>query len=213
MLNSNRRINTLLFDWDGTLVDSAQLGLVAFQKTFAELGVPFAHETYEQTYSPNWYLIYEALGLQKDLWDVADEVWNRHYSEQCALLIDGVAETLLWLRRKGYLLGVVTSGNRIRVCRERDQSVLKDTFAVTICNEDIVNKKPHPEGLERALTALGVGPSQCAYIGDAPEDIEMGRRANVFTIGVRSAYPSSGRVLSAKPDLYLENIVELVDHF
>jgi len=60
---------------------------------------------------------------------------------------------------------------------------------------------------------LNVDPSQCAYVGDAPEDIEMGRKGNVMTVGVRSAYPSSARLLSANPDLYLERIAELVDHF
>ena len=209
----HHQITTLLFDWDGTLVDSAHLGLVAFEKTFHELGVPFAHSVYEATYSPNWYSTYEALGLPKEHWKVADEIWIRHYGEQSAPLIEGVGETLLSLHSKGYQLGVVTSGSRSRVCREVEQSVLSDVFAVMICNEDIVNKKPHPEGLDRAIRSMDVDPSQCAYVGDAPEDIEMGRRGNVMTIGVRSAYPSSARVLSAKPDLYLQRLVELTDHF
>lgn len=212
-MTDNQHIKTLLFDWDGTLVDSAQLGLVAFEKTFDQLGVPFVHSVYEETYSPNWYSTYEALGLKKELWEVADELWIRHYGEECAPLIEGVGETLLSLRSKGYELAVVTSGSRSRVSREVEQCVLRDAFAAIICNEDIVNKKPHPEGLLLAIGSLDVGPSQCAYVGDAPEDIEMGRRAKVMTIGVRSAYPSSARVQSAKPDLYLERMVELVDHF
>ena len=212
-MNSNRAIENLIFDWDGTLVDSAHLGLVAFEKTFSELGITFAHEIYEAKYSPNWYSTYEALGLPKELWQVADDLWIQHYGEQSASLIEGVGETLLSLRTKGYRLGIVSSGSRSRVCREVEQSVLADGFAVIICNEDIVNKKPHPEGLELAMSGMNVEPSKCAYVGDAPEDIEMGRRGNVLTIGVRSAYPSSGRVLAAKPDLYLDRIAELVDHF
>ncbi|HET9714454.1 MAG TPA: HAD family hydrolase [Pyrinomonadaceae bacterium] len=209
----NREIKTLLFDWDGTLVDSAHLGLTAFEKTFNELGVPFAHAVYEATYSPNWYSTYEALGLPKEHWQAADEVWIRHYGEQSAPLIEAVGETLLSLHDKGYQLAIVTSGSRSRVSREVEQSVLKDAFTVIICNEDIVNKKPHPEGLELAMREMNVAPSQCAYVGDAPEDIEMGRRGQVMTIGVRSAYPSSARVLSAQPDLYLERLAELLDHF
>ena len=212
-MNTNRRITTFLFDWDGTLADSAQLGLVAFEKTFDELGVPFAHAVYEAKYSPNWYSTYEALGLPNDLWQVADELWLRHYGEQSAALIEGVGETLLALHGKGYRLGVVTSGSRSRVSREVEQSVLKDVIAVLICNEDIVNKKPHPEGLELAIRSIDAEPSHCAYVGDAPEDIEMGRSGKVMTIGVRSAYPSSSRVLSAKPDLYLEQLTELLNHF
>jgi HAD superfamily hydrolase (TIGR01509 family) len=208
-----REIKTLLFDWDGTLVDSAHLGLVAFEKTFSELGVPFAHAVYEATYSPNWYSTYEALGLPKEHWQAADELWIQHYGEQAAPLIAAVGETLLSLRDKGYQLAVVTSGSRSRVSREVEQCVLKDAFAVIICNEDIVNKKPDPEGLELAMREMNVAPSQCAYVGDAPEDIEMGRRGRVMTIGVRSAYPSSARVLTAQPDLYLERLAELLDHF
>lgn len=212
-MNNKRLINNLLFDWDGTLVDSAHLGLVAFEKTFAELGVPFAHAVYESTYSPNWYSTYDALGLPKELWQIADELWIRHYGEQSAPLIEGVGETLLALRGRGYQLAVVTSGSRSRVCREVEQSVLLDAFAVIICNEDIAQKKPDPEGLMLAMRTLNVDPSQCAYVGDAPEDIEMGRRGNVMTVGVRSAYPSSVRLLSAGPDLYLQRLAELVDHF
>lgn len=212
-MNDTGHIRSLLFDWDGTLVDSAHLGLAAFEKTFDELGVPFAHAVYEATYSPNWYSTYEALGLPKEHWQSADELWIRHYGEQSAPLIEAVGETLLSLRDKGYQLAIVTSGSRSRVSREVEQCVLRDAFAVIICNEDIVNKKPHPEGLELAMREMNVAPSQCAYVGDAPEDIEMGRRGEVMTIGVRSAYPSSARVLSARPDLYLERLAELLDHF
>jgi pyrophosphatase PpaX len=212
-MNSNHSIKSLLFDWDGTLADSARLGLAAFEKTFSQLGVVFAHDVYEAKYSPNWYSTYEALGLPKELWPAADDLWIQHYGEQSAPLIAGVGETLLALRKKGYRLGIVSSGSRSRVTREVEQSILKNAFAVVICNEDIVNKKPDPEGLTRAMREMSVEASECAYVGDAPEDIEMGRRGNVLTVGVRSTYPSSARVPNAKPDLYLERITELVNHF
>jgi len=48
-------ITTLLFDWDGTLVDSAHLGLAAYEKAFAELDFVFSKAAYEANYSPNWY--------------------------------------------------------------------------------------------------------------------------------------------------------------
>jgi HAD superfamily hydrolase (TIGR01549 family) len=206
-------ITTFVFDWDGTLADSAHLGLAAFQKTFAELGVEFPLEIYQATYSPNWYSTYEALGLPRDKWQIADELWLHHYGEETAGLIKGVAETLFELRRKGYRLGVVTSGSESRVCREIERSELHDVFGVVICNEHIVKKKPDPEGLDLALQRLESKPEESVYVGDAPEDIQMGKSANVLTVGVRSEYPSSARVLSAEPDLYLESLAELVRHF
>ena len=212
-MKSYPQITALIFDWDGTLLDSAHLGLVAFEKTFAELGVPFAHDIYEAKYSPNWYSTYEALGLPKEQWQIADDVWIRHYGEQSPELIEGAGATLLSLQRRGYQLGVVSSGNRSRVCREIEHSVLTRSFGVIVCHEDVVDKKPHPEGLELAMQILNVNSFQSAYVGDAPEDIEMGRRGNVVTIGVRSTYPSSGRVLNAKPDIYIERVGELLEHF
>jgi HAD superfamily hydrolase (TIGR01509 family) len=207
------QITTLLFDWDGTLVDSAHLGLAAFQKSFAELGLAFPLDIYEATYSPNWYATYEALGLPQDKWRAADDLWLKHYGEETAQLIDGVADTLLALHARGYRLGVVSSGSEGRVSREIDNSVLNAVFEVLVCNEHIVNKKPHPEGLELALQRLGVPPERAIYVGDAPEDIQMGKSARVMTAGVRSAYPSNSRLMSAGPDIYLESLSDLSQHF
>jgi HAD superfamily hydrolase (TIGR01549 family) len=206
-------ITTIIFDWDGTLVDSAHLGLAAFQKTFAELGFGFPHDVYEASYSPNWYSTYQALGLPQHLWERADALWLQHYGEQAAALIDGVGETLSKLHSNGYRLGVVTSGSESRVSREIGLSVLQGLLDAVICNEHITNKKPHPEGLELALQRLNCRPEVTAYVGDAPEDVEMGKRGNVFTVGVRSNYPSSARLLTAEPDIYLESIVDLLSHF
>jgi len=213
MRDSTSSITTILFDWDGTLADSAGLGLLAFQKTFADLGVAFPLDVYEATYSPNWYATYEALGLPKGKWQRADELWMTHYGEQSAELIAGVAETLLDLKHRGYRMGVVSSGSESRVCREIERSELRECFQVVICNEHIVNKKPHPEGLEIALRRIGSESSEAAYVGDAPEDIQMGKQGEVLTVGVRSAYPSSARLLSANPDIYLESLTELSEHF
>jgi pyrophosphatase PpaX len=208
-----KSINTLLFDWDGTIVDSAHLGLAAFQKTFDDLGVHFPIEVYEATYSPNWYSTYEALGLPREQWKVADELWLQHYGDETAELIKDAGSTLLELHGKGYRLGVVSSGSENRVRREIRQSVLRDVFQVVICNEHIINKKPHPEGLELALQRLQCECGDAVYIGDTPEDIEMGKAASVMTVGVRGAYPSSGRLLSSAPDIFLESLSGLMKHF
>ena len=108
---------------------------------------------------------------------------------------------------------MVTSGSQSRVTRELKSSALNGLIDALICNEHIVNKKPHPEGLALALERLDSQPDETAYVGDAPEDIKMGKRGNVLTVGVRSNYPSSARLLSAEPDIFLETIVELSKHF
>ncbi|MBA2704236.1 MAG: HAD family hydrolase [Blastocatellia bacterium] len=206
-------IDTLLFDWDGTVVDSAQLGLTAFEQSFAALGIPFDHEAYARVYSPNWYSIYEALGLPRELWQKADDLWVHHYGEQIAQPIAGAQETINELKRKGYRLGVVSSGTECRVVREISELGLESIFEIVICNEQMTNKKPHPEGLDTALRSLGCKCEHAAYVGDSPEDIEMGKRANMLTVGVRSDYPTSWKLESQGPDILLNSLNELLNHF
>jgi len=212
-VKSSATISALLFDWDGTIVDSAQLGLNAYQRAFAELDFVFSQEIYEASYSPNWYQTYEALGLPPEKWARADYLWRFHYDNETPSIIEGAAEALLSLHDKGYRLGVVTSGNDDRVSREAKQFGLDNLFDVFVCHEHITRRKPDPEGLQIALARLARRPEECAYVGDAPEDIEMGKQANILTVGVRSNYPSNARLLSLAPDIYLESLTELSNYF
>lgn len=213
MKNRPVSITTLLFDWDGTLFDSARAGRLAFQKTFEDLGIGFTEEFYTARYSPNWYAMYEALDLPKEKWNVADELWLKHYGEEPPRLVDAAGATLRELHAKGYRLGIVTSGTERRVTREINQLGLSSLFETLVCNEHIVNKKPHPEGLERAMQHLAIQREACCYVGDAPEDVQMGKNALVFTVAVPSSYPTSNRLLDEGPDIHLSSIGDLLQHF
>ncbi|HXI91784.1 MAG TPA: HAD-IA family hydrolase [Blastocatellia bacterium] len=207
------RITTLLFDWDGTLFDSALAGFLAFQRTFDDLGINFTREFYEARYSPNWYAMYEALNLSKEKWQAADELWLGHYGEQPPKLVHGAGTTILELQSRGYRLGIVTSGTHRRVALEIEQLGLASNFEAVICNEHIVNKKPHPEGLEKAMRLLAIDRNACSYVGDAPEDVQMGKSARVLTVAVRSSYPTSRHLLIERPDIHLESISDMLLHF
>jgi HAD superfamily hydrolase (TIGR01509 family) len=206
-------ITTLLFDWDGTIVDSAHLGLIAFQKTFADLGFSFTREVYEASYSPNWYTLYEAMRLPHEKWNEADQLWLKHYGEQGAEFIEGAGQAIDHLRRKGYSMGLVSSGSTSRLKREIQRLGLEGVFQVVICNEQMQNKKPHPEGLQTAMQLLNCEVNCTCYVGDSPEDIEMGKSAGVMTVGVRSTYPTSWKIASAEPDICLESLAAIVEHF
>ncbi len=206
-------VKALLFDWDGTVVDSAHLGLTAFEQSFAALGVAFDHEVYRSVYSPNWYSVYEAMGLPKEKWQRADELWIQHYGEQIAEPVPGAPETIRELKRKGYRLGVVSSGSECRVAREVVDLGLESFFEIVVCNEQMENKKPHPEGLETAIRLLGTSREESCYVGDSPEDIEMGKRASMLTVGVRSAYPTSWKLEATSPDIFIKSLTELLAHF
>src|SRR5512141_842316 len=147
-------IDTILFDWDGTLIDTAQQAYDAFHKSFIDLGVPLDFETYNRIYSPNWHIMYEHLQLPRERWPEADQLWLDHYAEEAPQLLSGARAALRELAEHPYALGIVTSGTRSRVLREIREHDLSEVFDIVVCSEDVVNKKPHPEGLEFALEKL-----------------------------------------------------------
>jgi len=173
----------------------------------------FDREIYRAVYSPNWYAVYEAMGLPKEKWQLADDLWVQHYGQQTAQPVAGAQETITGLKQKGYRLGVVSSGSECRVGREIRELGLDNFFETVVCNEQMENKKPHPEGLETALRSLGCSSEVSCYVGDSPEDIEMGKRAGMLTVGVRSDYPTSWKLKSQQPDILIESLTELLHHF
>jgi len=73
------------------------------------------------------------------------------------------------------------------------------SFPAIVCHEDVVDRKPYPEGIERALALLQASAESCCFVGGAPEDIEMAKREGVFTVGVVSDYVTRGRMELAAP--------------
>lgn len=107
----------------------------------------------------------------------------------------------------------MTSGSRWRLTPEIAEFGLDGLFDVVVCNEDVQRRKPDPEGLMAAAYRLGCDTNCCAYVGDVPEDILVGRNAGMRTVGVRSGYPTSRKLAESKPDLNLQNFGELLTHF
>jgi phosphoglycolate phosphatase-like HAD superfamily hydrolase len=82
-------------------------------------------------------------------------------------------------------------------------------FPAVICHEDVVQKKPHAEGVEKAMAILGTRADDCCFVGDTPEDIQMGKSAQVYTVAVVSEYVGRARLEHCGPDVLLESIAEL----
>ena len=201
-------IKGVLFDWDGTLLDSFQADSSAYLAMFQEMGVAWGLEELAQHYSPNWYDVYRAAGLPEQHWSAADAAWRKHYSGFRPKLISGARKVLNAVARY-YKLGLVTSGDRDRVLRQLREFRLTKSFHTRVCSGDTVHKKPHPEPLNFALQCVGLKPANCVYVGDSPEDVQMAKSANVRVIGVLGPFPTEKRLRSAKPDLLLNSIADL----
>jgi HAD superfamily hydrolase (TIGR01549 family) len=206
----NANIQGVLFDWDGTLLDSYHADSSAYLAMFREMGIPWGIEELTQHYSPNWYAVYRAAGLPKHRWDDADAAWRKQYTKHKPSLIKGVPRILTKLRGR-HRLGLVTSGDRDRVTRQLREFKLTRLFSARVCSGDTPRKKPHPEPLRLALQKMRLAPGDCVYVGDSPEDIEMARHAGVRAIGVLGPFPTENRLRAAKPELLLNSIQELTE--
>jgi HAD superfamily hydrolase (TIGR01509 family) len=194
-------LRAVLYDWDGTLVDSAAASLRSYVTLFGGYGITYGPEEFQRTYSPNWHRTYAALGLPEDKWDEADQRWLEIYAVEQNNLLPGAIDLLSGVRADGLAQGLVTSGSRPRVERDIERLAVAVFFDVVICGGDTRERKPHPEPLEAALARMGVAPAHAAYVGDSPEDIEMARAAGAFTIGIPGAFPNRDALLAARPDL------------
>jgi HAD superfamily hydrolase (TIGR01509 family) len=206
-------VKTVVFDWDGTLLDSFPAGYRASVTVLRHFGIEVDRRRFLETYSPNWYDSYLMLGVPEKEWDNADRLWRETYHRQTSRLFPFVTAMLETLRGGGFDLGLVTSGDRERVLGELDRTGLSGTFSAVVCFEDTREKKPHPAPLARGLERLGALPSETVYVGDRPEDVQMGRRVGTFTIGVESEYGPRALLAEAAPDLLLPDASHLPASF
>ena len=205
---AKNKIKGVLFDWDGTLLDSFHADSSAYIAMFREMGVTWGLEELAKHYSPNWYDVYRAAGLPEQHWNAADAAWRKHYSGFRPKLIPGARKVLNAVGRC-YKLGLVTSGDRDRVLRQLREFRLTKSFQARVCSGDTGHKKPHPGPLNFALRCIGLEAAHCVYVGDSPEDVQMAKSAHVRVIGVLGPFPTEKRLRAAKPDLLLNSIADL----
>jgi HAD superfamily hydrolase (TIGR01509 family) len=198
----------ILFDWDGTLLDSFAADAQAYFGMFDALGMSFSMEELKRHYSPNWHKVYRAARLPRAKWEQADRLWMRFYKQHRPEMQPGAFRVLQSLDRR-FTLGLVSSGSRARVRRQLREHRVSELFRAKVCSEDAPRRKPHPASLRMALDKLRLAPQVCIYIGDAPEDIEMAHRAGMRAIGVLGGSPVPQRLRAASPDALIETIREL----
>jgi len=205
----NQPLRGVLFDWDGTLLNSYAADTAAYLVMFREMQIPWGVAELEQHYSPNWYNVYRAANISRAKWQAADKSWRLNYACHRPKLLPGVRRVLSLLARR-HALGLVTSGDRDRVHRQLREFRLWDHFAARICSDDTRLRKPHPAPLRLALRYMGLRPAETVYVGDSPEDLQMAHSAGVrAAIAIPGPFPTEQRLRAAKPDLLLESIAEL----
>ncbi|NHZ71565.1 MAG: HAD-IA family hydrolase [Aquificales bacterium] len=188
-----QRISTLLFDLDGTLLDSFAAHYKAYEIILPQFGIEVSQERFFQNYSPDWYHTYRMIGLPEDKWDEADRAWLSAVAHIDCEPFPKTMATLTQLAAQ-YPLGLITSGSKSRVQRELKYTNLGGFFQTVITGDDVDRPKPDPHGIQLALAAMNAAPETAVYIGDTAVDYETAQAAGLPFIGI------NGRFHSFSPD-------------
>jgi pyrophosphatase PpaX len=184
-------MEAILFDWDGTLVDS----LGAFHRANAivmdAFGLAFDVARYREHYTPDWREMYRRLGVPHDRLEEANELWEETFADDGDAVIPfpGTLGALERLRTAGVVLGIVTAGHRDVVEPQLARTGLGPLLPIRVFGDDLPVHKPDPEPLRLALRLAGDGhrPETSIYVGDAPTDMLMAVAVGARPVGIESA--------------------------
>jgi len=210
---ATRRFDLIVFDWDGTLVDSTTLIGEALQHACRDLGLPVPDDAAAR------YVI--GLGLADAMKLVAPDLPPGRYPELGAryrdhylvrepeiTLFDGARELLAELDAAGYRLAIATGKTRAGLARSMARIGVEGMFHATRCADEGF-PKPHPDMLLHLMERLAVEPHATLMIGDTTHDLDLAQNAGAAGLAVTyGAHPSEG-LTSRAPLAAVDSIPEL----
>lgn len=211
-------LTTLLFDLDGTLIDSIDLILRSYRHTLkVHRGIEPPDDVWMQGLgTPLW--------VQFRTWtDDENEIkamvatyrdYNLAHHDSAVRPYDGVVDALRAVHARGYTLGLVTSKLRSGALRGLNLIGVTDLFSAIVGSDDVTHPKPHPEPVLKALAMLGAKPEATIFIGDARHDMECGRAAGVRTAAALWGPFDRSDLADLDPDYWLDrpgDLLQLTD--
>jgi pyrophosphatase PpaX len=207
-------LTTVLFDLDGTLIDSIRLIIDSYHHTLEAHGLP---PRSDQEWLDG---IGTPLRIQFAEWahdDAQMEAliatyrdYNIFHHDSRVTVYSGVVEMVRAVRAAGCATGLVTSKNRVGAFRGLRLAGLDDAMDVVIGADDVTHPKPHREPVDLAVAHLGADPAATVYVGDSIHDMRSGRSAGVRTAAVLWGPFGRPDLEPAAPDYWLERPGELL---
>ncbi len=221
----------ILFDLDGTLIDTTDLILHCFNHSWqtvcdrihsretliATMGIPLK-DAMRRLLATLDDLCLERIGEARTE-DLIEQLLteyracNRANHDRLARPFNGVGDALSRLCRQGRKIGVVTSKSREFALRGLRLCSLFEVLDVIVCMEDTERHKPHPAPLHLALEQLHLAPHQAAYVGDSRHDMKAGRAAGVQTVAALWGPVPKSELEQEQPDFAAERPADLLEIF
>jgi beta-phosphoglucomutase family hydrolase len=204
----------VIWDLDGTLVDSAEYHWQAWRDTMKGQGVELTHDQFLETFGwRNDAILGKWLGTgmttenSQRLGDEKEACFRRLVRSGTIAPLPGAAEWVKRLKREGWQQAIASSAPRENVQALLENLALADNFQVIVAAEDVERGKPDPEVFLKAASLLGVTPSRSIVVEDAAMGIEAARRAGMRNVGVKADIKLSA-------DLSVRSLMDLpVDAF
>ncbi len=201
----------VLFDFDGTLMDSGNAVIASYTHVFEVFGDPadFTEERKTEVMGPPLDAMMRRFFPDHDAEEVIREYrsFQKKHLEELMKPMDHAPELLAWLKEEGYPVGIVTS--RIRPSLEHILELfdLRRYFAVLVCPDDGIAPKPSPEGILLACRLLKAEKS--IYAGDSLSDLKAGRNAGSTIIAVMSLPGRDEELKAFRPDYAVHDLLEI----
>lgn len=211
---NQRPFELLIFDWDGTLIDSIGTIVACTQAAVSDLGLdPIADEAIRNTVGLGLRETVEALlpDADQELYDQLREAYFRHWVQTYAerpLLFEGAEETLIELREAGFFLAIATGKSRRGLERDMNRVGTREHFAGTR-TVDEAPSKPHPGMVLDLLDELGVEARDALVIGDTSYDLLMASAAGTRALGVSTGSHSCQQLARYEPVGCLSSVLQL----
>jgi phosphoglycolate phosphatase len=211
---NSRHFDLLIFDWDGTLMDSTGAIAESIQMASADMGmqVPTKEEAKQII----------GLGLAEALQTLFPDLTSADYphlveryryhflgQDHTLPLFDGVADSIAALHAADYWLGVATGKSRKGLERAFDQSGLRKFFHASRCADEGYSK-PHPGMVLELMDYCGVDAERTLMIGDTSHDLQMALNAGVASVGVTYGAHSLASLQACQPLFVADNFQDLM---
>jgi phosphoglycolate phosphatase len=210
---ARQQFDLIVFDWDGTLMDSTAHITRSIQASCRDLGLPVPGD--EAASYVIGLGLRDALQIAAPTLDPADypklaERYRFHYliKGETTELFGGVRAMLENLRDEGYLLAVATGKSRVGLNRALDESRLTSLFDGTRCADQTFSK-PHPAMLHELMRELGQDLNRTVMVGDTTHDLQMAKNAGVASIGVTYGAHPAKSLHALEPIFVAENVAAL----
>jgi pyrophosphatase PpaX len=203
----------VLFDLDGTLLDTNQLIISSYKHTIKKhLNRDLEDKEIVRYFGEPLRLTLERYDKEKveEMYETYVK-YNEEKHDSMIKLMDNAKETLEELKNRGIKIGVVTSKRKHMAERGLKYFNLLELMDVIIAMEDTSEHKPNPEPLLEACRRLDISPSEALYVGDSHYDIQCGKNAGSKTCLVKYTVLDLNEVLSYKPDFVIDGLRQLLE--